>query len=400
LCLWSKVPTAVLLASSFAFAVLLDREERRKPALCLGVLCVAGASFAATWGSFCAWLSGRLEGRAGTWIQLAMQPILYIHGLGSSTPAWRAGFYEWGLHSLSAAASLGPMLLAIALWRGPRDLVRTGRGRPGIDPIIPLFAFACLGLYEVFLGGARAYPKHLQAPIVSLAVMGALFLSKDDAEADLGSIPRAATWLAGLAAYYAAVVGDYLLTLNYDLRNAAYLGRTAPVLARFAEQWALYLLPLAVVAALRLCKGASFPWRRGLAIALLGSQLGLGAAQTRGGYDLHQAYGASTRDFLEVVRLLKESAAPGPIVADYGIADAAGLTPVRGFGSSSWNNPRDIESFIAEQKPKAVVYGIAIDTIDEMRSIRADERLQSLLSSHYSLRQAGSFFVWLRKEGP
>jgi hypothetical protein len=331
-------------------------------------------------------------------IRLMLEPCKYLLSAGAATRAWQIDFSALALYLFSFAVYGGPLLLAIAAVEGSRWMHRTWTSRK-LPPnsIFPLFALASLGLYALFLGGGRAFPKYFQTPMISVIVLASMLLSEEEGIVRyILSWPRLAL-LAVMTAYYAVVVGDYLYTLNYSLRSAAYAGQMQPVLKSMGAQWIFYLLPIAVILSAHFLLKKSIPLRRNLTLVLLGSQIGLCAAQTYGGYDLRQAYGTSGDDFLRLVQTLRAQETSGPVLADFGIVDAAGSNPVLGFGSSSWDDLGNITKFLLEQRPKAVVYGITINTIDQMRAIRSNGRLQSLLSEHYSLRRIGCFWVWLKK---
>lgn len=374
LCCWSKLATAFLLICAYTAAVWLarDRERRREWG---AAMASGGLLFAATWALYCAWLAGRAR---APWLDLVLEPFRYLTGSGAATPATRTGVSGWALYEVSSALYMGPLLLLAAAFGARRWAARRSM------LVVPLFTAACLALYSVFLGGGRAYPKYFAAPVLPLALIAGAWLGESE--------PPEWGWLAAASAYYALLVGDFVYTLNFSLRLAQLAAGTRVALARLALQGVLYVAP---VAALAFLKRASF--KRGLAALLIGSQLGLSLAQLRGGYDLRQAYGASQRDFIETARIVREWPVDGPILADRGVVDAAGGARVEGYGSSSWQDLADIGDFIERQRPKAVVYGIALNTIDQLRAIAKDERLRALLSRGYEPRTLGSFSIWLRR---
>jgi hypothetical protein len=79
------------------------------------------------------------------------------------------------------------------------------------------------------------------------------------------------------------------------------------------------------------------------------------------------------------------------------VVDAAGGALVSGLASSSWEDLPAIAGFIREQKPKAVVYGLPINTIAQLKAIPENAELVSLLTSRYEVRDIGPFEVWLRR---
>ena len=70
---------------------------------------------------------------------------------------------------------------------------------------------------------------------------------------------------------------------------------------------------------------------------------------------------------------------------------------VEGIPNAIWDSTAEVKRLIREERPSAVVYGLPINTIQQVNSVNSDGELQALLSSRYDMTEIGLFWLWLEK---
>ncbi|MBI4386198.1 MAG: glycosyltransferase family 39 protein [Elusimicrobia bacterium] len=390
--LWTKLTTPLALLGAFTLTCARGRKPEGNPRLFLAATAVGAAFFIGTWALYCGWIQRSL-GLQQSVMRLMLEPLYYATGGGAGQAAWNASLMTILGTWLAFFLYAGPGLVGVGALEGAQWVKQAWRDRR-FPPhsTLTLFAVTVVLTYCLFFGGARAYPKYFQPALAPLCVMGVFFLFQKEFQESWRPSWRWAIIFASCAAYYGLVVGDYVYIFNYKLREGQYLGRMIPQGLSLLLKLCLYSLP------------AGFLWvfgrgtRHRWAALLLASQVGLAAAQGWARYDLRAAYGTPWSAIRRVETALREQPAGGPALADFAILQATGVEPVRGFRPSDWDDLRKIAKLIRDEKPRAVVYGLSVNTVAQLRAIDADQELQELLSSRYTLYRIEPFRAWLRRE--
>lgn len=316
---------------------------------------------------------------------------------------------EGGL--LEKLASAGIALLRISSWVSPFLLFLAfyvlGKQIRGLvkemsvpeDFFLSIFVFGSFIGY-LFVGGlSYGFPKS-QFPIMpALAVLLGGNLPLDSL--DKNALKKLAVILCIIVLGYLLLAGDIIYLINYSLKEALiYNFRLG--FAKFILPFLLYiispLLILGVIHALFSSRALIHKFLFALVIATLASSLSLDIIQANADYLTTAEYGG--RGKVRMLNFLKGILREGDIVFSapeiiYDLRSSKSVFPYL----EAWDSPEGFLAFIKEKKPKAIIYGIPLNTVGEFKRTLLHPGVLGLLKKEYRREDFGSYTVWIKEAG-
>ena len=114
-------------------------------------------------------------------------------------------------------------------------------------------------------------------------------------------------------------------------------------------------------------------------------------------YSVRYLYGTPYEDLKAIDQALQEFGEPRTVLGNAMISFSSQSMQVEGNTNAIWDSNSELKRLIREERPSAVVYGLPINTIQQVNSVNSDEELQALLSSRYNMTEIGLFWLWLKK---
>lgn len=376
--LWSKLTACVPLAAVFLLHAgwedRLDGGSRLRATA--SALVAAAAAWAASFFLFCEWKNLPFG-----------DPFRYM-------------FFAAGTKTLSPAGASAQALQA-ALWAGPPlcVLALIGLKSPflrGASPLdrLSLLIVAVIGAGHLFVGGTPfGFPKFQIPALPFLCWLAA------------GTIARAPgiSLFAAAAAGLATLAGDPLYTLRFSMREAAALASAvdlqsaiAPCVLKLAAQILLPFLPAAAaVLVFRRRLGLRGAAAAGLAAAFAGQAVAMNLMQVRG-YNSAYNYGATGLDgAARAARAALEGGGKAMLPLEvYGTLRVSGIRLDK-TADAAWRDERIVEA-ISSGEYRVLVYGIASNTVEQVRFLRGPVAVALLRSGGWRPDRSGAYEIWSR----
>ncbi len=272
-----------------------------------------------------------------------------------------------------------------------------------IDVLI-LYLWSMFVGYLLVGGMTFGFPRYHFPMLPALSIVAASLVFQLRSVVDRKKVMILGLLILFLLLYNSIVVRDLLYTINYELRESLIddAVSTRTVLLKFALQFLLYSIPLIAVffIARTFVEGRKFLKALSLSlfVCTVAASLALDVTQARAGYNTRYEYGGSPIE--RVTSLLVERVSPGGVILStetvvYNYNRVAnGNSPY--FRPSTWEKGSFIRT-LEESKPQAVVYGVSLNTVGQLRETFNNPEIQDLLESRFDRRQVGSYTVWLAK---
>lgn len=266
------------------------------------------------------------------------------------------------------------------------------RVSPGPD-LVYLVLGASLVLGYSFIGGdAFGFPKYQAPGLALLCVFSGLQLAR----AGLFPDRKHALLLIIYGAVLAGLVwGDPIYVMRYRLRELMAAG--SPVLPEagiLAVRTLLFCGALYWIA----CKFAKI-YQRAVYSVLpglsIGTALGLSVLQSFAGYQTNYSYGAE--EAAPAADSVKNNIPHGArVLATSDIQRLLGYTPESYVNDRVWNEGNLLLETVKSSDTAAVVYGVATNTVRQVRAFEADGKIKAELERNFEKSRIGTSTVWIR----
>jgi len=395
---WAKITTATILLVAFFFVTLLGAKADRNWKLFAGVVCFGGGATLLTWSLYCLYLKVILGDANVSVLYLASSPLRYLLSGGAAAPIWEIPIGSSVLVLLRGLFYLGPAVAILSVpsildwahrWWKEKSLPK--------GSIVKVFPLGVLFGYTLFLGGTGPFPKYFLPALPFLALFTALFLTKQGVTSWGHKPAFVAILVIPFTVYYVVVVSDYIYLLNYQLRLGVYSGAPGPVFMEILIAQCFYLLPFGLLLLFPYVSQKNLSVRLLVLVALVSSQMAICLIQGFSGYSVRYLYGTPYEDLKAIDQALQEFGEPRTVLGNAMISFSSQSMPVEGNSNAIWDSNSEVKRLIREERPSAVVYGLPINTIQQVNSVNSDEELQALLSSRYDMTEIGLFWLWLEK---
>lgn len=390
LSLWCRMTTpAVLLPAFLAYAWLGRRDHRI--ALHLAVaLAVGGLLFLATWWGYC----------RATGVNVAGPFHYLVNSLIFCTVGEDRGIRPSKI-ALTLAYVLfwvGPAAVALWAWLGGERLRRLWRTRQvGAEDLFLFAGATLLGGYCLVGGTIFGFPKyHCPAlPLLILALAGTCGTALRPA--------GRAGWLSALglllggAVLQTQVLGDPLLLLRLDLREAVYRGEgSRQVLWEGLGQPLLLAVALAALILTVLCRRRWVTLPGALLCLGIGMNAGLVGLQQAGGYQTGYNYG-DAGDARAAVALLDAWLPPGAVAIVPGeLVYLLDRPAVKHVPNELWTDAAALRRELARPEVEAASSSLLTNTMVQLDSLIA---VASGMPG-YQRVDVGRYVVFLRRAPP
>ena len=389
--LWCRSTTPMVVALLLVAQVFLQPGSRRDRAVAVGALAGGVCLFLFTWYLYCSATGMPFSG------PFAYTAEALQNKIGEGKSAFRQ-IAQSSAFLVLWSGIFSCVLFSAAAIRGFRLHFRAREVQP--EGIFLAGGVVILAGYTLVGGTIFGYPKYHSPGIPLLCIWVALCLSR----AGIGRLDlpmKAAGGALVLVAFCVQFfgVGDLLYIARFTLRNsAAHLLPVLPVLKDFLARLAVLLAAFA--AALFLWSKRPRYRARSLLLPLLfwavGTNAGTVVRQSVADYQTGYNYGG--RGTVETARFLKERVAPeGIVLAPSEIIFYLDSLNSPHLPNSLWTDGRKLQERLEDKKTAALVYGIATNTVQQVRMLSTHETLQELLKREFDQTFIGDYVVWIRK---
>lgn len=397
---WTKIPTAVLMILALFFTELIRNRSFRSTLWIIYSISAGVLIFLVSWVVYCKYLISIMGQSKYTCFDLIIMPLRYLFGGKAASTIWDNSVFETSNLLIRLAIYAGFMILVLLiikiLIRGKQIFDQRAVVSSDIMFIFPLGVIA---FYTIFQGGVGPFPKYFLASMPFIAILSGALLSNyicNEGGSNLHINLIVIFFI--LSIYYAVFVGDYIYVWNYELRLGIFQNNVNSVILRMVFITILYLLPLFI---LYLSRGNKILCGKFAAIIVVASQVGLMMSQSASAYALRYQYGVLFHDYSEIVESLKDIRSDGVIITEYSIYYRLkrfkhNLNFVNNFSGTDWNDINILKSVIISQTPDAIIYGLPINTISQIKLINNDGEIQSLLKRNYRMKRIGGFWLWFK----
>ncbi len=387
LAFWSKLTTPLAIPPALFFFYLAKRDL--KHAILYPTVILVGGSilFLVTWYIFCAAFNlpfapvlyrtfGIFLGSAGSTV--SFDPRKYVRFLG---------IIVFWLNPLVVAAWIAAT--AAGFW----DIVK---GKAVHDTWLFLAILSAgVGFVYIFVGGVTfGVPKYHYPLCALISLLLAYRFCPFLVDLSVGRIGLMTLGALLLGAVYYRV-GDPVYLLNYGLKmQALNAGSLYPVVKRLAWITLAYMMPAAVVSWMFFGSGRQKAVR--LLLVLIAAQtIGFNFVKAQADYQVSYGYGYQGADL--VYRQL-------PKAGSLYFAEWV-MIPPRGslvdYRLGEINRHLDLEGwkkFITEKKPDALVFGPALNTIEQMRALYLKPELGEFMKGDYDLIPCGDYNLYRKRK--
>lgn len=383
LAFWCRLAAPLL---SAAVLLLLMLPAGRGEASKFGVWVLAGTGlFLATWYLYCcvsgAWFSG---------------PFRYLIGaFAGKTPGTAAVLLAQPAKALTylflwTGAAASAMFIAHAIgavrdWAG-------AKAAPGPDLAYLVLGAALVLGYSVIGGDAFGFPKYQAPGLALLCVFSGLRLAK------AGVFPgkrHVLTIIAASAVLAAAIWGDPIYVLRYRLRELLAAGSAVLPEASLLAARTLLFCGAVYWLLRKFSRIYSLAVYSVLPAAAIGAALGISAMQSFAGYQTNYSYGAENTG--EAARYVRSTIPAGArVLATADITRLLGYPPESYISDLVWNDRGLLLRTINSADTAAVVYGVASNTVRQVRDLEASGEIKSELERNFQKRRIGTSAVWIR----
>lgn len=390
LCSKLSLPPLILLSLVIYYA--LKREFIKKGMEILGIAFLGAGLFLLSWWAYCFHLD---------FMAYFFEPFRYIF----------YAFFSLQVegNSLQKLAAVGINLLRISFWTTPSFLLLSifviGKQMLLIlkeknvprDFILSIFVFIVFIGY-LFVGGLTfGFPRNHapMMPVLAVLIGGNLpfnFLNKN-------ILTKLAVIVCIVLLGYLLLVGDIIYLVHYSLKEALiYNFRLG--FANFIFPLLLYIIsPLLVLGTIYLLFRSwlfTHKFLFALVITTLAASLSLDILQTKADYFTTAEYGG--RGKIQMLNFLKDILGEDDSVFStaqiiYDLRLSKPIFPPL----ETWSNPESFLAFIRKEKPKAIIYGVPLNTIGELKRTLLNPLVLELLKRDYKREDIGSYTVWVKK---
>ncbi|MDD5238072.1 MAG: glycosyltransferase family 39 protein [Candidatus Omnitrophica bacterium] len=303
-----------------------------------------------------------------------------------------------GISLLRISSWISPFLLLLAFYVLGKQVKELAKERPvQRDFFLSIFVFGSFIGY-LFVGGlSYGFPKSQFPVMPALAVLIGGNLSLDSL--NKSTLTKLAVILCIVLLGYLLLVGDTIYLINYSLKEALiYNFRLG--FANFIFPLLLYIVsPLLLLGIIHILFRSwvfTHKFLFALIITTLASNLSLDILQANADYLTTAGYGG--RGKIAMLNFLKGILREDDIVFSapeiiYDLRSSKSVFPYL----ETWSRPESFLAFIREEKPRAIIYGIPLNTIGEFKRTLLRPGILELLKRDYKREDFGSYTVWVRE---
>ncbi len=384
--LWTKLTTTICVILIFIFFIFLHKENHRYKFIAMIAIVAGTVVFIVSWYLYCAWFQIPFK-----------QPFVYVLSALTTqsskiTPVLLAKSFMY----LALWASIPFIFLIILLVKQVlMGLSQRWRFRPEYGYLVA--ALTILIGYSVIGGANFGFPKY-QSPAIAMAYIAAGLLFLNDKSSEWISVKMGSFVLMAAFGLHFFIIGDLLYTARYAMRE---------LLVSSSEMYGRELVPfmIKIVLAISFYVGilaSMYRFRKGqhlftgILFLMLGTNTALIYLQARAPYQTGYSYGAQgTREAAEYI--LKTVPRESKIIAPSEIIYYVKPQPTSYQFDSFWSSPLQIMQQLNSPETACFVYGIASNTVDQVRLITSNGPITNILRRNYSHTKIGSYEIWTVK---
>lgn len=265
-----------------------------------------------------------------------------------------------------------------------------------------LIFFVCL-----FLGISWGMPMY-QFPIMpALSIVVAYFLTQDITKFNKKDIILCSVLVIFFTGYNIIVVGDWLYSINYTLKEGLINNTISTVLPQIILKLFLCLLPLPLIFLMtkKIFKNdltyrstINFAMNLSLFILLVSTNLAMNIMQMKADYNINFGYGGKgTRELFNFLEKNLDSnsvvLANYDVVYNYNIRK--GVSPY--FPNKVFKSSQLFIETAEKERPQCIVIGIPVNGVYTMYQVFKNQEVQSFLQQNFEKIQIGSYTIWMRR---
>ena len=383
-CLCTKVTTSLALPLAIFIFYGLRKTWREACLLSLGLFAVGMLVFSLSWLLNCLFIDRTAE---------FFSPFIYVFTSfsGSARQANQGGLAQW-LNWLLTAFRMGMwltpfflILLAVAVFYQARQFI----SRKIIHEENQLLVYSAMVFFVYLYANAiiqGGFPKYIAPvlPLLCVYIGITLYRLSDN---------RSIYWFWGVVFfggcfYYYYVIGDALYP-TFLMREYSYMNHSIfPLLAGFGVKELLF--PVALAGAVFLAKKYS-PRQMLICVSLCANNAATLAAQSKAAYATGEAYGSEGAGVVKQFYLKNKMI----YVCREGVVATVDKVEFRTIPAMAWNDAAAFYAFMEQRRPQSFVYGLACNTIAQMR-IMETSPIREYLDQNYHRTIAGEYVLCQR----
>lgn len=386
LALWAKLTTTLALPLSVAIFHGIRKQYRSAFLYPLLLVLIGGSIFFLSWTAFCLYVDFP--------ILTIFTRILGIF-LGLFKTSGDSGFWLFVRQLAIIVFTFNPVILMFWVFILVVNAHDYFRGSQIHDIILfTSILSVIIGITYIFIGGViYGIPKYHYPMTALISLILSYYCLPFFVSVSMEKINKAILWTALLPILY-FLIEDPIYLLNSRLKIQVMNGASLhPLLITLGVVSACYLLPVLVVIWMVMKK------RRSLAIYTLvlfitAQTIGFNFRQAFAGYNVSYNYGYSgAREILEYLPKSGRLSFPdGVIISPLGSINAYTLDNSRG------KNLAEFIFYIANEKPDAIIFGPALNTLEQMRDIYSNPVFQSIIGqTGYKVFSASDYNIYLKQ---
>jgi len=258
----------------------------------------------------------------------------------------------------------------------------------------------------ILIGGITfGFPRYHFSMLPALAIISSYTIFKFVDEINKKHLILSGILIPLIIIYDIIYVGDLVYSVNFKLKESLlfYNISTKIAVLKYLCQLILYLLPLIfsvvilkiVISRDKLIKIAILS----LFICSIAASISLDVIQGKAKYNVGYEYGGV--GYKEVIDFLVTQLRPNDvIIANESIvynfnSSANSNSPY--FSPSKYNEKESLINTINALKPAAIVYGITLNTVEQINQVFKSKEVQGLLQRHFQKTTIGSNTIWIRQ---
>jgi hypothetical protein len=392
-CFWAKVTASMALFVGILTYPFINPKKRDNDWLRIVVGClIGGAVFIVTWIS----ISFVFWGKESCMSILSAPWVALKSNLESSNFMMRLS--SLGLNLLRIVFWFSPFFLILVFWQD--WLLWKNRNKLNLSRIAFLgwISFLYFLVFLVVGGTNWGFPRYHMAILPIFIVLVSVSFQSLITNITKKEIITFISAVIFIFIIYVFLFDDLLLLLNLKFKEAILFGNFRSFAMKSLLQGGLFLaFPFSLLFLPRLFSSRSLRERIifVLLMAMISSYFAVDFKQCRAPYSTFYQYGAEGKEEL-LSKAIEEINAGETILAtaEFLYALKIEISPRIAWGI--WRSNENLLEAV-RQRPKAIIMGLTTHTLDQLRYVFKNSKMQDILNFEYKMYRIGSYFLWIRK---